>query len=87
MIYKNGRREKSMKSGLRAEIASGYGNLKPKGEVVKMKRNGLTVTPEELQIKAKELESETQNIHQEFEIPIINPFGEADGWRFEEPAC
>ena len=61
-------------------------NVKPTEEVVKMKRNGLTVTSKELQMRGKEIESEVGDINQKCEIPIINPTGEADGWILEEPA-
>lgn len=62
-------------------------NFKPLGDVKTMKRNGLTVTPKQLKMKASELEFECKgDENQRFEIPILNPDGTSDGWILEEPA-
>jgi len=51
-----------------------------------MARNGLTTTAQELKMKAGELEYETKDERQKFEIPIVNPDGTSDGWIFEDSA-
>lgn len=57
-----------------------------------MKRNGITVTPKELIGMGNECllgvpESEKDKLmNQSFEMPIVNPTGFADDWKFEEPA-
>lgn len=57
-----------------------------------MKRNGLSTTPKELigiaedcLLEHPENEKEEWK-NQRFELPIVNPTGYADDWRFEEPA-